>query len=79
MNSRSIRKINILSESLCILTIARGFIGLVQGEGDITGDSELVERDIDKGLMKIKISVPHIPYNPNKEPHLVYTYLLSFS
>jgi hypothetical protein len=44
-------RVNRLSEALRILAVAWGLKGLVEREGDITGDGEVVEGGIDEGLV----------------------------
>lgn len=50
LNSTSTLAINIRSQSLCILTVPRGIESLVKGERHVTGNCEMVERDINQSL-----------------------------
>lgn len=48
---------NARSESLGVLTIARGFEGLVEGKRDVARDGKVVERGVNQGLSSKHISL----------------------
>lgn len=61
--SSKTNKANILSQRLRILTIPRRLEGLVQREGHVTGDGEVVESGVDQGLLR-SAAPHHTSYSP---------------